>query len=454
MSRLYLELDSTYRDRSQYPYPSDFVALVSQSGQNNAKSALDPVSDAAPMSIVFKPFTTFSGSVLAYTVPAGSSGVVLTVAAGSASKVKNYYIGLVLEFFDGTNNTYKSVLSWQYLYTSGGNDYFSVTFRDGSVGITAPAAVTFKAVDPSVFSDPNRVLMFIPSSPLVVNYYTGDYIYNQTLNQWLTVDTFSGYTNFIVATQHAGDTYTPGSWLAAHTYLVRKSIPSQYGGQIAAIPAPTTTQVALTNMSTVSVGTFIRLTSTDESRRITSISSSTVTVSPGFSSAPAIASAYEILQFTRDNATGITYNFSELTTSMAVCYKVALLNLVVPNTALLEGGRAIFYPYLYVELTTISNSEGRGPNMIASNNPNATRMLFRVLVNDSNNEIISPVVRLDGNGMVQHVKIKPFDSFRLSIYLPNGNLFFTETQDYYSPASPNPLVQISALFHFERINNA
>jgi hypothetical protein len=91
----------------------------------------------------------------------------------------------------------------------------------------------------------------------------------------------------------------------------------------------------------------------------------------------------------------------------AVCFDVELLNLVLPNAFLnvSNGSRAVFYPYVYVELTPISNSERYGPNSINSNNPNARRMLFRAIVKDVVNDVTSPFVRIDGSGMKQRVKL-------------------------------------------------
>ena len=52
--------------------------------------------------------------------------------------------------------------------------------------------------------------------------------------------------------------------------------------------------------------------------------------------------------------------------------------------------------------------------------------------------------------MTQTVKFRPNDSLRFSVYLPDGKLFQTVMTDYYSPSSPNILVQIDALFGIKR----
>lgn len=452
MSRFYLSLDSTYRNRNEYPHPSNFVALISQSGTRGASTALDPISFAAPSSLVFTPFVNFSGNVVSYSTSPGSSGVVLRVTAGTASQTTNYYNGIQMQLSAATNTYYPRITSWRYLYTSGGFDYFSVFFD--SFNPSSMGALTYTMYDPSVFSDPNNILAFIPSSISAQNFFAGNYLYNQTLNQWLTITFYDSEAHYAIASPKTGDNYVPGTWTSMHTYLVRKVIPLQYGNITGG--ASNSSQIVIVGGSAALIGSFIRITSTPagESRRIVAfdMATNTATVSPAFS-IPTAGVTYEILGFSVDNVSNIIFNFSEVTTSMAVCYKVVLLNIAIPNGALKNapGGRAIFYPYLFVSLENVNSAEGMAPNMIASNNPNSNRMLFRISINDSTNEITSPIIRLSGSGMVQHAKIRPTDSFKLSVYLPDGSLFLTETQDNSSPASPNPLIQITALFYFERI---
>lgn len=46
---IYLEVDSTYRNRNSFPEISDFEIQVSQSGARSKENSLDPVSLAAPV---------------------------------------------------------------------------------------------------------------------------------------------------------------------------------------------------------------------------------------------------------------------------------------------------------------------------------------------------------------------------------------------------------------------
>jgi len=128
-----------------------------------------------------------------------------------------------------------------------------------------------------------------------------------------------------------------------------------------------------------------------------------------------------------------------------------LINLILPNRTLVSGGLSAFYPYVYVELQNISGASAGNSNIIYSNNPNSTRRLFRAVIDDIPNPLISPFIKIDGDGMVQTIKFKPNDSFRFGVYLPNGAEFDTVTPERYSPEFPNATIQISAMFSVKRI---
>ena len=191
-------------------------------------------------------------------------------------------------------------------------------------------------------------------------------------------------------------------------------------------------------------------------RRIVSYDGATLTatVTPPFSAIPADASdIIQILEFSYDNANPFNYTGSLVSQGQQVCYELELLNLILPNSTLSVGlgGRVIFYPYLYVELENVSGPSSGNNGIIYSNNPNAVRMLFRATVDDTTTPVISPFVKIDGDGMVQTVKFKPNDNLKFSVRIPDGTIFQTVASDHYSPVPPNELVQISALISIKRI---
>lgn len=162
---------------------------------------------------------------------------------------------------------------------------------------------------------------------------------------------------------------------------------------------------------------------------------------------------YEILCFNRDNVVPMNYTGSTVSQQEEVCYEIELLNVILPNRTLVvgKGSRITFYPYIYVEFCNVSAAGAGTKGAIYSNNPNSNRMLFRVPVDDIPNPVLSPFIKLDGDGMVQTVKFKPNDNLKFGVYLPDGDVFEINLTETVSPQEPNPLMQISAMFSIKRL---
>lgn len=175
---------------------------------------------------------------------------------------------------------------------------------------------------------------------------------------------------------------------------------------------------------------------------------SVATPAPGSGNTPG---TYEIEQVSRDNMVPLNYIGSKVSSAQMVCYELELIHLILPNSVLTQGGRIAFYPYVYVLLDNISSASGRADGLIYSNNPNARKMMFKAVIDDTPTPLISAFIKIDGDGMVQTVKFNPYDSFRLAIFLPDGTLFETVETDTLSPNPPNKLVQISALFAMRKL---
>jgi len=171
-------------------------------------------------------------------------------------------------------------------------------------------------------------------------------------------------------------------------------------------------------------------------------------VSPAFASLTNLR--LELLPFTRDNYVPISYSGSMDSQQNNVCYEIELINLTLPNRILATGygSRVSFYPYMYVEFYNLSS---RDRNIIYSNNPNSTKMLFRVPIDDIPNLIASSFIKLDSDCCVQTVKFKPNDTMHFSVRLGNGELFKTVLEEDFSPSEPNPLIQVSAIFSIKRL---
>ena len=99
----------------------------------------------------------------------------------------------------------------------------------------------------------------------------------------------------------------------------------------------------------------------------------------------------------------------------------------------------------------MSSSGSRLTNIIHSNNPNATKMIFKLPIYDIQDPVTTPYVRLVSSDMVQIIKFKPNDNLYFKVMLPNGDIFNTLLPETYSPEIPNSDNQISATFRFTRV---
>lgn len=158
---------------------------------------------------------------------------------------------------------------------------------------------------------------------------------------------------------------------------------------------------------------------------------------------------FQLLQFTNDNYHQLEYTNSVTAQQQDVCYEIQLITLTLPTLSITTGsGGGILknYPYVYVEFRGLR--DGTTLNQIYSNNPHTRNMMFRAPVidyTDSDQDFLT----LDGHGMCQTLKFSPNDAFLFSVYLPNGELFTTNT-DFMSPSEPDPKKQITACFSIRR----
>ena len=166
-----------------------------------------------------------------------------------------------------------------------------------------------------------------------------------------------------------------------------------------------------------------------------------------------ISQGIEILPFWKDTFNPFTYTGSMVSQQEMVCYKISLLNVILPNVILKtgNGNRIAFYPYVWVTLSNVSAAGAGNKNLIYSNSPHATRATFMAAVDDVANPTITQFVKIDGDGMQQTMKFKPNDNMYFSVTLPNGQLFETLVPDAPAPWAPNSNLQTSVCFAIERL---
>lgn len=474
MNRRYLNIDSNFRDRKQWPLPGEFEVNISQTGNKNKSNAIDPISNAAPLNTFNGSFTRNAPATVVnvgvLTTGAGVSSdpnqLIITGAANTLRLPENFYSGATIELTNGATTARRTIST--YIYDEN-TDQATITVLQAFPDIILTAGTT------GTISNPTEALttsltpqVFIPNGINFNNAYTDYYLINYSVVpggvEVRQISSYDGETH--LATLASAP--TAGNWLAIHDYVLRREIP----GLFETIQAPTTQNSFMLGPSAsttdnVYVGDFVRIASPlptapdfdtatapfGEMRRVVAYDGATrtVTVAPSFTVIPVPGLFVEILRFTMDNVVPFNYTGSTVSHQEMVCYEIELISLILPNQTLRRGGRVAFWPYVWVELSNVSAPGSGVKNTIYSNNPYSTRMLFKASVDDVSNPLLVPFIKIDSDGMRQTVKFKPNDNLRFSVRLPDGEVFETVVSDTTSPTPPNPLIQISALFSLQRL---
>jgi hypothetical protein len=505
----YIEIDSTFRNRSEWPEPAQFELLISQSGNKDAKTALDPISSSTPITRwIPNSIDVITGTVLSGYNTSCDEFALTVATVLNASRTIDYYIGCPIT----VNGSVVRIVSWKYLSSVGANDYFNVNI---SPKLTIIPSGTVDFGDVSGYSFINGI--YIPNGLREDNYYIGYYIFNETQLQTRKILRYDGTTKIAIVDSSIS------TWASINTLVLRETNPSE----IITFPYFNNSLIQLPFTNTSSdgdyIGNFIRLQTGGSSvYRITNhininptsyeiisltvlrlkfpfnvLSKSTnaysgfgiiinsaqiistwtfvktvdtydffdltigipipipinsvefpkiLNINGSIGTYSALTSTYEILPFTRDNFSPFNFTGGVASHQEAVCYEIELVNLTLPNLPLKTGTRIPFLPYVYVEFQSYTSGNY---NIIYSNNPKATRMIFRVAIDDISNPELVPFIKLKSD-MIQTLKFRPTDNFRFGVYLPDGSLFSTIYPENYSPLEPNPLVQVSALFSIKR----
>lgn len=455
----YIEFDSTRRNRNEWPEPAEFDLIIAQTGTKDKMTALDPVCLSMPIKNWTSNYFDDDGGGASTTVDIDITAstldtlVVLDSGAGvSLQDTDGYYIGAIIYLTGSQSTTTRRIVSYKYAGATGTTRKAIITL-DSALPSLNLIGTNYVIVDPTDVSNVNNPLVFVPDGATGNNAYNGLYLYNENNNDYRVINFYDSITHLVGV-----DATTAVGWASTDVFSIRSSLPSI----VATINTATTTTVDLTPPATVGTlssttdfykGFFIRFRADNTARRIIAYNATTATFTftPAVSATP--SGVIEILPFSYDNFNPFAYTGSQVSQQQEVCYELELLDLILPNQTLdsENGGRIAFYPYVYVELRNESSSSAKSTNILYSNNPNATRMLWRVAIDDISNQTSSPFIKNDCDGSVQTVKFKPNDNLHFSVRLPSGELFKTELEEFYSPNAPNPLIQISGLFSMRRI---
>jgi hypothetical protein len=450
----YLDIYSAYRNRNIWPNPGEFEVLVSISGRKSATNADDPVALASPhlawTASLFDATALGANSVQGTITNVGVGNatsnqiITFTSAAGALQQSPDYYRGATWRSITDPTQ-YAKVTSYKYL----GSDRGQVTLDNA---VVVAVGDTFDILDPTDLTDTSNPLFFVPMGSDEPSNYIGYILYNETLNQFRTVNSYDSATGLLTVDASAAPV---AGWLPTHNYSIRKQPPVLVS--VAAAGSTNTQVVFGAGAGTVDNlynGWFIRTPRTvydnnpvppqGEQRRIIAYDGATLTatVSPAFT-ASTLGFTVELLQFSYDNM--YPFSFRATLQQDIPTYSIRLNKLILPNRVLKvhEGGKIAFHNYVYVELASIDNPNN---NIIFSNNPNAVRALFTASINNIQDIDHQDYIVINGDDMTQTVRFKLDTNFKFRVSMPNGETFETVLNDNLSPLEPNPKLQIRALF--------
>lgn len=261
MNRRYLEIDSTFRNRTLYSNPSNFEILFSQSGCRDSKNAYDPIALSAPI-IEWCPQDIYDNKPTVYPHPSNTSTqfIVCVDTSGVVDacrqkyKKRNYYNGYPFYISGGV---YALVTSSQYINTSDNKDYFRFTIDNSQQDNEYNVDITY------IF-DISNGFIWVPCSFNYDNEYICDYyLYNDTIQKHVKIESFDGFTHQIGITV---DNIT--DWTDTHCYSIRKELPSVAGTLQVCQPFWSSNKIVLPDNTNITIGDYIRITSGDNKCRI------------------------------------------------------------------------------------------------------------------------------------------------------------------------------------------
>ncbi len=458
-SRRYIELYSGNRNRYQYPNPACFeVPFAAVRKLVSPLQAIDPVLTGTIYYKWVGGFDDLTGTLKANST---DSTLFLRPSVGTLSDVHNFYLGYNILLSNGEERMVKQyepstaavslTLAFNSIPTPAGTGNF--TLRDSSTSsvIHIPAR------------DSNGVSILCYSQS-----YHNYYIVDETLSNGTNI-VYRKITNYDFTTQLATlESPFPDTWSYTDTYTLRQTVPYEswvlpippYGNHIYITYDPSQQLSNYTNKYVYNTDGSLSQTNginasfyiiKAEFTEIGGINYLDLTLAINGKPFPVMGNKINIIGFLRDNFVPLNYNGSVVSQNESACYEITLISLTLPNSPLITGSRAMFYPYVYVEFTNISSPSGSSKDIIYSNNPQTNRALFIAPVTDSSVPMNKGFVKIDAGAMTQTVKFKPNDGLRFSVYLPDGSLFQTVLLDYESPYPPNNLVQVGAVFAIRRI---
>jgi len=396
-SKKYLELDSTYRNRNQYPNPADFVVPYQISGSyNDCVQAFDPVCYSAP-------FEQGSGATL---VNANTVQLIQLTSSSVDNFYIKYYIGLintlvnprVIQYSKITNYvglTLTATVSGTFTLPIGGSyQYVIVKQLPVDIPFNTNTQTTNILTMNKIIAFTPTIITLQPTSSTTKNYYYGMMLRLTTTitgeSEYRKIIEYDETTHQITVSSPFTQVYTNADYYEMLMFSYDNLRPLRYQGT-ASMNQPVCYTVRLVHISI-----------------------------------PFVVRSY-------------------LNSANTELDERAVIDVA-------NGGTIDQYPFFYILL--YSDVHRDNIQSIISNNPNSNYALFRVPVSSGDTpgpkKIMSQTTftRCD---MSPVIKFLPNDTFHLSIILPNGELLSFRQKDNVSPMEPKYKLQVSAVFELTRL---
>lgn len=369
----YLDIDSSFRDRFNYPNPADFVVQI-----NYPNRSSDPSGSINPVSLSL--------------------------------------------FYHGMFDPFQLIPAPTYQY------------------ITQGPTASATDVQLDIYE------------PIIYNYYINNYL--QIGTEFRLIIAYDGTTK--IATIDSA--FTVGIVPLGTPYLTRKALPI-FLGTVAAIVSPTeiTLDASASSVNDFYKNSYLEFYAPPSANflegnaiKISSYNgiTKTATLASPFPYVVNVGDSLDINSFSKDSASSLLFSGNP-DTSLIPYYEIELLYILVPIQLLkvAYGGYLSNYPYIYVSLFNEGNQMSK--QVLYSNNPNSTQVLFKTPIDQYFGD--STYYCFKESKQKHVVKFQPFQNFRFQITLPDGETLQYDLPDKQPPLSPDPQLQISALFSLKKV---
>jgi hypothetical protein len=389
----YLDIDSTYRNRTEYPDANSFVIRNANSSSvsgnnlvvNNLPFYSFPFSQLYPLGS-YSPLIFQSG---------GTNG--LTLDNRETITIENFYAGYLLECIIGGVGAYSEVEYATIASYSASAPARTVTLVKDLSGVGVTGGVTNYCIRKSKPVYLGYVSNAINSTTFVLS--------NATSNTSFPQD-----SSLIYYLRVRSCTATP----SLNNVVVQASVlPVNSNPALGPIVAPNTIQI-VTPLPNLAVADSIEL------------------VGPG-----------------QNIITPLRYASGGAQSIQGGDYELELLWLSVPNQVLDVGygGTLDRYPYIYCSLYTgITNTTQQ---VLYSNNPHTSRVLFKVPINEYFGD--TSFITLKDSKAKQTIYFDPSQDLFFQLTLPDGQVISFNESDNMPPYPPNPFLQINLLVSMKRV---